>query len=478
MLENLNYRKLSLAARLCYIWLGRAEAALIRVWPETMARELNLEPYAVYAALDELAAEGLCYFEADQPLCWLPDLPFSGNVRGLPRCELLARAMEFYGAPCAAAFALPAVFRDRRREGTRQAAEEARLIKVKAKLQKALRLKAEKAKAELEGSGQEGEGGAGERSDAAAPVAQAADAPILLNNFNINTARAEEESKINILIKNSSSSAKAGASFRDVPARAFMTESSSSSASSASSASSSMPRQPLPECGPYAAPCPGPKERAINMDFAPLAENGADPGQAYPGQGYPEQAYPGQGYPEQGYPGQGHAEEALAKACGISCSPAPAPYEKRQKAGHEGGRGENAEPLPDFPDFSPDGDFAGKGGEEAYAREGRDLIFLNCMGEGESISKSAVALWKEAFPGLDMDLELSGIAVWLAGHYGDERKGGPLPGRLNMENYIANCLRLSARRQAAGEKLKRQRPKRRMPDKCWDEVLAMALGEK
>lgn len=87
--------------------------------------------------------------------------------------------------------------------------------------------------------------------------------------------------------------------------------------------------------------------------------------------------------------------------------------------------------------------------------------FLNCRGEGETIDADKVDFWRVSFPELDIDAELAGISVWLNGHYALPKRGGPLPGRLNMENYIANCLNSANRKRSAGAPVKRRKGRSR-----------------
>lgn len=458
MLTNLAYRKLGIEARLLYIWLCQGKSALVRVWPETAARELNLDLEGCYRALYELAGEGLCYYAEDAPLIWLPDLPFAGNVEGLPRCELLQRALDFYGMPAAAAHALPAIFTDQRarRGGRRQCVfgeacagkAPSRPGEVKAKLE---------ALADLEKGADRRRAGAGD----------------LINKFNFNTARAEEELKIKNKIKISSSSPRAG--------QAPEGERDRDAGCGKAAASSPSPSSPAGADGL----CGASQEQA--RDFA---EAQRDYAQAVLGENAVLAGAPGP-VDKRGNgglaPGQYLEDLACAHAAKDAC------LGKCGKAGQEGEEHVPKGGCEYSGTLSLDGSLAeerDRPGEspadlpqelcnyETYRRAGKDFLFRNCQGGEERISAASVSFWREAFPRLDMDLELAGISVWLAGHYGDAFKGGPLPGRLNMENYIANCLRMKAQRDVPGEKAKRGKARRRAPAKCLEEALNHALSGK
>lgn len=112
----------------------------------------------------------------------------------------------------------------------------------------------------------------------------------------------------------------------------------------------------------------------------------------------------------------------------------------------------------------------------AYRCRGRICYFHNCQGEMEWISAESVNFWAMAFPQLDIDQELAGIAVWLQGHYADPLRSGPLPGRRYMENYIANCLRAALRRQEKKRARAKKRPEPAQAARALDDILLRALS--
>lgn len=454
MLNNLEYRKLDIVSRLVYLALCQENTALVRVWPESLARDLNIKAEAVYGALYELGENKLVFYSEEAPLMWLPELPFELSREDLPKCELLQKALEFYGIKQAARTSLPAYF-CRDEAGNTEATE-----KFKVKLE-ALRKEREreKVKAELEDfdaseftgllCDKPGDGGKAAANESAEeelfqdPDLLAADGSALnlLINFNNTTTRAEEE-LINSNILNSSSSAAPGLSSQAQNSR-YAAERKACASSHSSSHSSSF---------------------SSSSGTVPGAGSGAHLDKSYPDPAYAP-AQDDFSHEEYFRRNQNDfcEEEIIAKGL---YNPFP------EKAGQKGGIIAANKASPESGKESLDGESTEKAEEgkadlisglkyAPYMRAGKILYFLNCQGGRESISAKAVEIWREAFPRMDIELELSGISVWLYGHYADNMKGGPLPGRANMENYIANCLRFAARKAQEGAAGKKHKGSRR-----------------
>lgn len=255
--------------------------------------------------------------------------------------------------------------------------------------------------------------------------------PKILINFNIINARAEEE-KINLIKLNSSSSA-------------------------------------------HAALCPGPDRKAGEISPSSSSSSSShsrrgkrkafsyDPGQALSSSAAIAPTYDPR-------PGKADPAMAIARAyASVEISQAIPCPEAPLKACDEGGEGDlNAIP-PDRGAFRPalgsgkaeEEEEPEKAGESPaggyYSRQGKVFYFANCRGGDEAVSASLVEYWREVFCDLDVDRELSGIAVWLKSNHAGGLKGGPMPGRERMEKYVANCLRVAARAAALNRPKSRKR---------------------
>ncbi len=309
------FYRVSSVARACYLFLASFRKGLVPLWPCVIGCELAIPEAEIAKALLELEGEGLCHFEPDVPLFYLPE--FKVQRKGLGKLPA-GKALDM---------ALAA-------------------------------LKRVEDQARLESSERE---------------------PLIINKLIINTARAEEE-KIKKLINTSSSYATKNAEQQEIASAPVSSSPVSSSPEALEIDGSGKVNQ---QTGPDPSSSPN-----ITGQVAACPESDQSTGQ-----GVVTFLPPGM-------------ERLSSMILGVASS---------------------SRPLPD---------------EEApYMRNGRPVIFLNCRGEEETISESAVAFWKETFPEMDLDRELAGIAVWLRSNFASDVKGGPMPGRLNMEKYLANCIK-------------------------------------
>lgn len=456
------YYGLSASARACYLWLRAGRKGLLRLWPEALARECGISLKDCYAALDELEACGLAFYEREAPLFWIP--AFRTPARGLHKladCGLLRRALA---------------------AGQGSGAEKRGLVMEKAEGGRPCPDKMEAAP-EAPGRAGAGEGAAALGAEAEAKARRAACArrgehgSWLLDDVlayrgpggewisfeDGGPASGEVQARLEKAEGRGANEAvflQAGLEGSEPGARR---------AEGAAAAEKAGGLQAALEClaGRGCEPLPAGAAPGLRGAFLHAAAELLAPEARGPRARMEEERklnnkliYSSSSMAGGDAPGDLCAEPS-SRSSSLSSRPGGPEAAALRGAARAGSAEEDGGPY--------------------YQRGGKDFPFMNCRGEEEPISRETVAFWREAFPGLDIDQELAGIAVWLRGHYGDKARGAPLPGRVFMENYIANCLRLAAKKERKEPAYKKKARKRdKAAPECerrLDEIFQRALNK-